>query len=402
MRIAVVTSSFLPAQGGGEYAVHDLANRWSEIGHEVRVFNILTSKAWHPEARYSVARFWLPRGAARFGYHRQPWLAGASWTLARVLNKFSPEIVSGHFAYPVAFYLARWRSGVPWIVTAHGSDVVTGTPGSLVDRYRCFNKLGICLRRASAIVAISRTAEETLKNYPVEPDRIHLITNGVDLALFSRPAAGDIRKKLGLPFDSEFLLTVARNSAVKNLALGLRAFAAWDTRPPNLYYVIVGSGAKRLQPEATTLRINNYVLFVENLSRDELAAAYQQASLYVSTSRREFCPLVVLEAMAAGLPQVATNVPGNRDLLIGNSTGLLTNDGEPFAMAAAIEKLISLPALRARLSGNCKERVKAYDLAQVAEQYLALFNLCLHGAHKDYHNLLSCLQPHSNKLRCGV
>jgi glycosyltransferase involved in cell wall biosynthesis len=380
MRIALVTSGFLPLQGGGEYVVHNLANQWSEMGHEVRVVNVITNKAWHPEARYSVARFWIPRGAVRFGYHRQPWLGVASWGMSRVLNAFHPDVVSGHFAVPVAFYLARWPSAVPWTITAHGSDVVTGVAGSEADHYGCQKELGMALRRASAVVAVSQTAEDTLKSYSLRPGAVHRITNGVELNRFAKPVPGNMRRTLGIPLDSQFLLTVARNAPVKNLSLGLKAFAGWTGRPRNLYYVIVGKGVEDLEPEAARLGIKQKVVFIDAFLGQELAAAYQQALVYVSTSRREFCPLVILEAMAAGLPQVATKVPGNSELVIDNLTGLLADNEEPSSMSAAIEKLVSCPDLRSRLSRNCSKRAELYDSPRVAEQYLALFDSCLHGA----------------------
>lgn len=74
MKIALVTNTFLPIIGGGEFVVHHLANHWIKRGHEVCVFNSLTNEVAHPEALYSVKRYKIMRGSTRFGYHRFPWL----------------------------------------------------------------------------------------------------------------------------------------------------------------------------------------------------------------------------------------------------------------------------------------------------------------------------------------
>lgn len=378
MRIALVTAGFLPSQGGGEYVVHHLANQWSELGHEVRVLNVVSRKIWHPEARYSVARFWIPRGADRFGYHCQPWLGIATWGLSHVLNAFRPDVVSGHFAVPIAFYLAGGRFPVPWTLTGHGSDLVTGVAGSSVDKYGCQKELEMALGKASAVIAISRSALDTLRSYNLPAGVVRLIPNGVKVERFSRLAPVDIRARLRMPPGSDFMLTVARNAQVKNLSLGLRALARLKNGAGTLYYVMVGKGTRELEPEAHRLGVSNRVVFVEELVGQELVAAYQQAAVYVSTSRREFCPLVILEAMATGLPQVATRVPGNRDLVTENVTGFLVDDDEPAAMSEAIQKLMSSQELRSQLSRNCSRHAELCDWRRVAEQYLDLFESCLH------------------------
>jgi len=378
MRIALVTYSVLPAQGGAEHVVHDLASQWTAMGHEVRVMNGMTRKVMSPHAGYTAARFWIPRGATRVGYHRQPWLCAASWSLSRLLKAFKPDIVSGHCAIPTAFYLSARCLWAPWTITAHGSDVVMGSAGSVVDRYGCHEELAASLRQATALVAISEMAEKALERYSVTPAAVYRITNGVDLDTFSRPVAEDMRSRLGLPAHSEFLLTVARNNPVKNLSLGLRAFAEWERRPPYLYYVIVGKGAEALASEAAKLGIREKVVPMDGLPRHYLIAAYQQAIVYISTSRRECCPLVILEAMAAGLPQVATRVMGNTELVVDNETGFLSPDNEPGSMRAAIEKLVMSRDLRCRLAQKGSKRAKLYDLRHTANQYLAMFSSCLH------------------------
>ena len=71
MKIALITTSFLPAIGGAEFVVHHLAQQWSLQGHNVCVFNSLTDEIYHPDANYSVKKYRLIRGGKRFGFHRR-------------------------------------------------------------------------------------------------------------------------------------------------------------------------------------------------------------------------------------------------------------------------------------------------------------------------------------------
>lgn len=377
MKIALVSEGFLPHQGGVEYVVHHLGNHWARMGHEILVVNAVTATVWHPEGRYAVTQYHLLRGTTRFGYHRQPWLAAATRSVSAALHKFNPAVVSGHTAVPVALYLANAPTTAPWALTAHGSDVVTGDPHSMVDRYQCDDQLHVALQKASAVVAISRVAEESLGRFSLKPGIVNRISNGVEVKRFSDRLPGNARVTLGMPADSEFLLTVARNHPVKNLSLGLRAFARWNKRPRNLYYVFVGQGATRLGPEAASLGVGENVRLVECLYGDDLVRTYQQATLLVSTSHREFCPLVILEAMAAGLPQVATQVAGNEEFVADGQTGLLAEDDDASTLSVQIERLHSSPELRARLSQNCRTSAGQYDWSQIAQKYLALFEACL-------------------------
>ncbi|MGO8697824.1 MAG: glycosyltransferase family 4 protein [Limisphaerales bacterium] len=183
-----------------------------------------------------------------------------------------------------------------------------------------------------------------------------------------------MRKKIGLPGDSQFFLTIGRNAAQKNLVLGLTAFARWKTRPKNLCYVIVGKGAHLLDAEAQKLRIKDSVRLVERLVGDDLVAAYQAAVAFVLPSRWEFCPLVILEAMAAGLPQAATRVQGNTDYVVEGKTGLLTNDNDPDDLANVMAKLASNNELRNELSENSRQHAGGYDWTIIADRYIALFS----------------------------
>lgn len=374
MRIALVTNGFLPLTGGGEFVVHHLANQWSKLGHEVYVFNSYTDKATHPEALYKVKRYRIMRGATRFGYHRTPWLNVSVQSLNRLINDFNPDFISGHFAIPVAFYLANLKPKRKWIITSHGADVVANLPDSQRKRYDIDRLLGKVLNDATGVVSISQIAQKSLEELGVNKTKINYIPNGVEIDRFKSHNGCDFRQLNKIPVDSKYILTIARNSAQKNLLLGVRAFAEIVRSHQNLYYVIAGSGTKNLTPYINECGIQNKIIIRELLVGDELIAAYQQAALFLSTSVWEFCPLVILESMAAGLPQVATNVPGSNELILDGETGILVESNDHLNMANAIAVILENNALREKMREANLQKAKSYSWDYISNKYLELFS----------------------------
>jgi len=372
MKIALVTESFLPNLGGAEFVVHHLADQWVAQGHEVCVFNTHVAQAAHPDARYLVRRFAVWRGAERFGHHRFPWLRASTQSLDRALREFRPEFISAHFAYPVSLYLARLKPECGFVVTPHGPDIVRGVPNAIRDRFSIDALLLASLSRARAVIAISLTARQALEVLGLPASKIVDIPNGVNVERFRKTVRPKGPSPFHLPAGAQMILTVGRNTSVKNLRLGIQAFATIAHEFDGLFYLLVGEGVSELAGEVDRLGLGGRVLLQEQLLGDDLISAYQRASVYLSTSIAELCPLVILEAMAAGLPQVATDVPGNQDLIDNNITGFLVPPGNPTSLAAAMKTLLGDDALRGKMKHANLAESERYDWDLISRRYLAL------------------------------
>jgi glycosyltransferase involved in cell wall biosynthesis len=194
----------------------------------------------------------------------------------------------------------------------------------------------VLLRRSDVVVpslTLKRIAE-TSWNIPLQ--RLHFIPNGIDCTRFSAPAGeGDfIRSPAGAPT----IGTVAALRPEKNVARLLRAFALVRRRQPcNL--VIVGDGPERpgLVSLASSLNIKNSVQFVGHVENP--VACYRSFDVFVLTSDTEQMPYTVLEAMATGLPVVATNV-GDVLSMVSPENGSLIVDKDDEQIASAILKAI--------------------------------------------------------------
>ena len=373
VRIALVTVSFLPQPGGAEFVIHHLGNQWAAQGHEVRVFNAVSDRPTHPEAKYSVSRFSVWRGATRFGYHRFPWFQASTRSLGSKLRRFAPDFISAHSAYPAGLYLAAIPRNPAWIVTCHGTDIARSVPDSIRDRWNIDSHLSKSLGGANAVISICPFARRSLEELGISGDRCIDLPNGVDYEAFQKPSSFDLRKYFGIPSEALIVLTVARNFPQKNLALGIRAFRRIVQQFENAVYVVVGRGVDRLQSVVHKLGLQDKVRLHSQVLGEELIGAHQQAEVYLSTSAWEFCPLVILEAMAAGTPQVATDVPGNQDLVRHDHTGFLVAPDSEASMADAVFRLLSNCALRGKFRGQLRGTSKGLWLG---EDLPPVFGIC--------------------------
>ncbi|RNC70386.1 MAG: glycosyltransferase family 1 protein [Desulfuromonadales bacterium] len=372
MKIALVTACFLPNAGGGEYVVHYLANEWAKHGHEVCVFNFFTDKVTHPEALYNVKKYTIMRGATRFGYHRFPWLQVSVRSLNKLINEFDPDFISGHFSIPVAFYLSKLNPKRRWSITSHGADVVIDFVDSQRDKQKCDTRLLADMNQAAAVISISQNAQYSLESLGIEKSRIRYIPNGVDILKFAKPVATDYRAKYGLGAYTKFVVTIARNSKQKNLELGIKAFKIIAEKNPDIHYLMVGYETGSFQTLVDIYGLTGRVTLLDAVFGDELIWLFQNASVFLSTSVWEFCPLVILEAMAAGLPQVATNVPGTMDIVVHGETGLLVSLNNEIQMAAAVLKIIDDPEYHAQLRSNNLMKAQHYSWDSISRKYLEL------------------------------
>jgi glycosyltransferase involved in cell wall biosynthesis len=369
MRIALVTNSFLPRIGGAEVVAHNLARQWAHDGHEVCVITPPPAESPDSDPGYSIHTFRPLRGSTRFGYHRAPFLGHASRRVNRILERYRPDFISAHFAYPTALWLSKSVPSVNYIVTPHGGEINPQEKARKV--FGLSEALAHSMNEASGIIAISRYVGALLEEMGVERDRIHFIPNGVDCDRFNKPVIFDLRARFGIHADAPVILSVGRNDWSKAFDTGIRAFAGVHEKYRDAFYVILGRDTRKWIPLVRELDLEGNVFFSE-LHGDDMIGAYRQSTLFFSSSVSEGCPVALLEAMAAGLPSVVTNVSGSQDLITTGENGIVTEPGDPGAMADAISELLADESLRSRYGDANRERARSYDWPLIARRYLDL------------------------------
>ncbi|PYO55972.1 MAG: hypothetical protein DMD83_16850 [Candidatus Rokuibacteriota bacterium] len=256
---------------------------------------------------------------------------------------------------------ARARWGKPFVTTYGFWYARLSRPGPSRLAKRVLERVG--LRLAAAVIV---TTEELRAHVATisPPDRIHLIPNGVDLARF---APGDRSASR-----SGCILYVGRLSAEKNLSALVQAAAALRGRAARLL-VMIGSGPLRGRLEAEARAAGVRAEFPGVVEHQLLPGWLGAADAFVLPSFTEGHPKVLLEAMAAGVPCVASDCPGNRALVRDGDTGLLFDPRDPRDLAAALERVLTDELLAAALARRGHDLVsREYDLRRLVQDEIDL------------------------------
>ncbi len=370
MRIALITTSFFPQVGGAEFVVHHLASQWAAAGHEVCIFQSSHKESWSDaDAGYSVRNYPIPPSYLKLSPHWPPF----SWYITRGIRRgfdiFKPELVSAHFGYPVGVWLSQMDPVPKFLVTCHGRELTKFYWG---DRaiYKIDKVLARALNASAGAIAISSHAKRLMLELGVMPERILTIPNGVDLPRFRQTANFDLRGRFGIAPEATIILSVGREHPQKAYDSGIRAFASIAGKHPEAHYVILGKGTKRWQQMVDDLQLHGRVILSDGLQGEDLVGAYQQADVFFSPSIWELMPLVVLEAMAAGLPLLVTDVSGSQDLVQSGANGFLVEPGNVEEMALFLARLVADRALRREFGAVNSKLADNYSWQRIAQRYL--------------------------------
>ena len=252
-------------------------------------------------------------------------------TFRRVVDRLGARFVHAHELYPsgAAARMLTDGSGLPLVVTVHGSDLYTNVE---VPSWREHLKRTVdgCAR----VVCVSRAlATDLTRLLPVDADRVVVVPDAYDGETF-RPIA-----RHRDPSGRTRLVTVGRLAPEKGQDVLLEALARLRARGMHAALTLVGSGPAdaRLHDLAERLRLGDSVRFAGTLTGDDLVAVLADSDLFVLPSLREGFGVALVEAMATGLPAVATRSGGPADI-VRAPDGILVQPGDPDALAAGIEE----------------------------------------------------------------
>jgi glycosyltransferase involved in cell wall biosynthesis len=286
--------------------------------------------------------------------------------LGRWLRDLRPDVVHIHSgAWIKAARAASW-AGVPRVVfTLHGLEGDEPWHESVLNRWAA--------RTTDAIAVVSRPLVDHLAG--IDQRKIHVVPNGVDTGRFSpTPDQATCRRAVGLPVDALIVGHVARLSPVKNQRFLIDAFSRILAGRPDAFLVLVGDGPLRqdLVQFSHQLGAADRILFLGE--RSDLPDLFRSFDVFVLPSLLEGTSMSILEAMASGLPVVASAVGGTPDLLAPGECGVLFDSGDTDAFVLAVNELLASDRMRQDLGMKARRRAEAAFSEQgVISRYEALY-----------------------------
>ena len=359
MRIAILVQLFPPKWlAGTEIATYNIARHLAGRGHDVHVVTSLDQGLLREsiEQGFRLHRLSVPRvqflGIVLF------WLKA----LLR-LRTLRPELVLGQglsMGVPACVARRLWRR--PYVVWGRGMDV-----------YLPWLSKGVVapLVLSSADTVIALTEDMKAEMQKICSRDVEVIPNGIDVEGFQDlPAKAEIREELGLGADDKIIVFVGTLRPVKGLKYLVEAMNVIRQSDNSARLMLVGDGEERQQLEALVQGrdLEGWVTFLGRVPNESVPRYLAGADVFVLPSLSEGFPNVVLEAMAAGLPVVASRVGGLPEIVEEGENGFLVEGGNPEQIADRVLRLLGDDELRARISATNREKARAYTWESVVDR----------------------------------
>lgn len=304
--------------------------------------------------------------------------------MATLIHRLGVDLIHAHlFGSAVRAALLSRVCGVPAIATLHGS--LDLKPGGQLQKL----KVAAVNRGLKRIVFVSEQLQRTLLDaVPLRRDLAIVITNGIDVRRYSTGSGDGFRAEYGIGANEFLVGTVATpGRPAKGLDVLLDAVSILKTLSPGCRFVVLGDlefgRGTELLKDRDSRGLTNDVLFTG--FRSDVDRALAAFNVYALTSRSEGFPLSLLEAMAAGLPIVATRCGGPEQILDDGVTGLLVENGSAEAIANSIALLRADAIERRRLGDAARAAVsERFTLEAEVRAYERVYESCLSLSNRPF------------------
>lgn len=365
MRILQVTPKFLPSIGGVETHVFELSKHLSLLGAEVKILttNILsyrTMQKVYPSETEGVIRV--------RGFKVLPLPEGIGIVAPGMLKylAYNYDIVHLHGYGSFPTFLAPFfrKAGKRVVITTHSDE---GLPSL---RKKIFDIIApkFSIVHASRIIALSNHEKRVLERLGINRQKIVVVPNGIEPGLLNLSHSVSTGRKR--------VLYVGRiNFRQKGLDIMLLALKRLVGKFRDLEFELVGPPEEidLLMSYSRKLGLEKIVKYHGVVNREKLIHLMTHSDLLVLPSRFEPFGIVVLEAMAVGLPVVAASVGGIPEIVRNGVDGLLFPRGDMEALAAQIERVLTDSLLASKLASNAKERARSFTWPKIATHVMTVY-----------------------------
>ncbi len=347
--------------GGVQQVVGSLADSLENAGHEV--LTVWSEPAENADEGLHVCPLharttpYAPHVPARRSH------LPSIWRAMRLLARFRPDLVNVHFATRAAhnFLVLRRLFGYRLVLSLHGSDIMKPEPPDA-------GYLPALLRGADRVTAVSGALRAQAMRLPGSRNvPIHVVPNGIDTRFWRPDGRPSLAKKMPR------LVAVGRLEPVKGYDVLLKAVQRLHRRGLPVALALIGAGSQEeaLRQQSIDLGLAEAVEFTGALPPEGILEHLRRSDIYVLSSHSEGMPLALMEAMACGLPSVATRVGGIAEFAAG--TVPLVPPAQPEALANALEHLLVNPDRAAELGAAAAQTMRERSVEHTNDTYGRLF-----------------------------
>jgi len=369
VKIVILTGLFPPKWlGGTEIASYYIAKYLAVKGHEVHV--ITRRDPGLPRNEY-VEGFYIHRiGIPRMGtlILKVGGLTLFTLDLCILLKKMQPHIIHAQgILMGLPCLICKKLLKIPFVVMSQGSDVYGyWFYKSLISR--------LVLKNADAVIALTEDMKKQMLK--IHSREISIIPNGVEIETFSAITREEARRTLGIDAHEKILLYVGRLHPAKGVRYLVKAMdIIKNYYGDNVKLIIVGDGEQRdyLLRLTRKLNLENYIIFVGEVPHRNIPIYLKAADVLILPSLREGFPLIILEAMTAGLPIIATRVGGVPEIIKDYENGFVVGPMSPHQIAEKCLLLLKDEKLRKKISKNNIEKAKEFSWEKVTQNLERLY-----------------------------
>ena len=353
----MISMEFPPISGGIGSYVYNLSKTLIARGHKITVITPLRSKCapWQ-ELVDGIEVFRVPYLPV-YPFHASLLDHFVNKTFKSMEHRFT--LVHSHTPIPLPI-----KTSLPVLTTVHTPMKIDGRHHEIVNLHSLAVKTQALFvypslesklfKTSQKITAVSRAVAGELGEYGLDRCEITVVGNGVDEKTFS-PS----RNKKNIP---PYVLYAGVLRARKGIFDFIKSAQYVSKEFPDVKFIVCGTGRllKKSIEYAQRECLQKNVLFLGYVSRNKLIAMYQQATVHVIPSLYEGLATVLLEAMACGLPVVATDIGGNNEVISSGVNGILVPPRHPEELAKAIVKLLNDASLRERIGKAARKTIEAH------------------------------------------
>jgi len=272
----------------------------------------------------------------------------------------------------------RW--GVPHVTMFHTTALtkLLARIGEQEPEGRVESEREVMAAANAIVVSTEQERSDISRLYNSEPEKISVLPAGVDLELFRPTDKAEARRSLGLP-DRNIVLSVGRVEPLKGFDILLQAMASLDDRSDNMVVIVGGDEdaspeLERLRDLSRSLGLGEDVMFTQAVSQERLSMYYNAADVFVMPSYYESFGLVALEAMACGVPVIASRVSGPRSFVKSGVTGYLVDRRCPEPFAQRLDVLLHNPTLRESMGRAARSHAEKLGWDMVGRRTLDVYD----------------------------